>query len=429
MADFSVLAGLAILLVITLSYILFRARRQALPPPKTTERALPGSAEEKSEAAVRPQLESGREAETEALELSDLGEGEDLAPPSKLSSAPPPIPSDARSEAPSPALSAPAPSLAPAPGEEATPEEVALVRRSLAPTRNRLIHGLAKLFGGQRNIDPALLEEAEDLLVASDVGIQTAQKLLEQVRQENRSDDPAAIWAAIRREAKTLLGAPAGGIKLPHRPTVVLVVGVNGVGKTTTIGKLAARFSQEGKKVILAAGDTFRAAAVLQLEAWGRRVGCEVVRGKDNADPGSVLFAAIRKAREEGADLVLADTAGRLHTKAPLMDELRKIYRSVEKALDGRAPDEVLLVIDATNGQNALQQVRLFKEALPLSGLALTKLDGSAKGGVVLAVADEHQIPIRYIGVGERVEDLRIFQPSAFVDALFEKPEDDTAAA
>jgi fused signal recognition particle receptor len=203
---------------------------------------------------------------------------------------------------------------------------------------------------------------------------------------------------------------------------------VNGVGKTTTTGKLASRLSTQGSKVVLAAADTFRAAAVLQLEVWGKRIGCPVVRGKENADPSSVVFDAVKRAETEGADILLIDTAGRLHTKAPLMEELKKIGRTVEKGL-GRPADEILLVLDATNGQNALQQAALFREVLPISGIVLTKLDGTAKGGVVLGIVDEHKLPIRYVGIGERVEDLREFDPSSFVEALFERTESEPSAA
>ena len=204
--------------------------------------------------------------------------------------------------------------------------------------------------------------------------------------------------------------------------TNVLAIGVNGVGKTTTIGKLASRFNRQDKSVLLAAGDTFRAAAVTQLEVWGRRVGCEVVKGKDRADPGSVIFDAIQQAQDSGIDVLIADTAGRLHTKVPLMEELKKLGRTVEKAL-GRPADHVLLVLDATTGQNAIQQAQLFKDALPLSGIVLTKLDGTAKGGVILGIVDQHQVPVEFIGIGERVEDLKPFDADAFVQALFESPE------
>ena len=204
------------------------------------------------------------------------------------------------------------------------------------------------------------------------------------------------------------------------------MVGVNGVGKTTTIGKLATRAKDENKKVMLAAGDTFRAAAVQQLEVWGKRVGAEVVKGKEGADPGAVAFDATTKAKEAKVDYLFVDTAGRLHTKAPLMDEIKKVRKSIAKAMDG-APHETLLVLDATTGQNALQQAALFKDALDLTGIVLTKLDGTAKGGIVLAICDELKIPVRYIGLGERAEDLREFYAEDFVEALFGR--DDEAAA
>jgi fused signal recognition particle receptor len=202
----------------------------------------------------------------------------------------------------------------------------------------------------------------------------------------------------------------------------VLLVGVNGAGKTTTIGKLATKLKEEGVSCVLAAGDTFRAAAVQQLTVWGKRVGCEVVRGKDGADPGSVVFDAIKKAQEMGADVVLADTAGRLHTKTNLMAEMEKIARTAGKAMDG-APHETLLVIDATNGQNALQQAGEFKQALELSGIVLTKLDGTAKGGVILGISDTLGLPVRFVGLGERPDDLHEFAPTDFVEALLGRDE------
>jgi fused signal recognition particle receptor len=225
------------------------------------------------------------------------------------------------------------------------------------------------------------------------------------------------VWEALRSKANDILAISGGGITTSARPTVVMVVGVNGVGKTTTIGKLATRLVGQGKKVVLAAGDTFRAAAVQQLVVWGKRAGCEVITGAEGANAGAVIFDAIQKAKELGADIVLADTAGRLHTKTNLMDELKKISRTMGKAFEG-APHETLLVLDATNGQNAIQQTALFSEALPISGIVLTKLDGTAKGGVILGICAEQKIPVRYIGIGERAEDLRDFNAEEFVEAL-----------
>jgi fused signal recognition particle receptor len=259
-------------------------------------------------------------------------------------------------------------------------------------------------------------------MLAGDVGPKTTQVLLQRLRESvGRGDtrDPDAIAASLRAEAKKILSVGGGGpIRTPGRPTVVLMVGVNGVGKTTTIGKLATRYTASGKKVMLAAGDTFRAAAVQQLEVWGKRVGAEVIRGKEGADPGAVAFDATSRAKEVGADLLFVDTAGRLHTKAPLMDEIKKVRKTIGKALDG-APHETLLVLDATTGQNGLQQAALFRDALDLTGVILTKLDGTAKGGVVLAICEELRIPVRYVGLGERAEDLREFYADEFVEALF----------
>jgi len=236
------------------------------------------------------------------------------------------------------------------------------------------------------------------------------------------------MWAALRAEATRILTIGEGAIRVSTKPTVVLMVGVNGVGKTTTIGKLATHYTSINKKVVLAAGDTFRAAAVQQLEIWGKRVGVEVVRGKEGADPGAVAFDATTRAKEVGADLLLVDTAGRLHTKVPLMDEIKKVRKTIGKALEG-APHETLLVLDATTGQNALQQASMFRDALDLTGIVLTKLDGTAKGGIVLAICDELRVPVRYVGLGERAEDLREFHADEFVEALFGRGEEEVAAA
>jgi fused signal recognition particle receptor len=315
--------------------------------------------------------------------------------------------------------------------KKATAEDVASLKKGLANTRGGFITRLARLFSGKKEIEPAMLDQIEEVLITADIGMKTTQRILDRLRErmsKRELTDDDRLWAAIREEANDILSAGRGGLSLTSKPSVILVVGVNGVGKTTTIGKLASRLSSQGKQVVLAAGDTFRAAAVLQLDVWGKRVGCPVVKGKENADPASVVFDAVKKAESEGADVLIIDTAGRLHTKVPLMDELKKVGRTVEKAL-GRPADEVLLVLDATNGQNALQQAALFREALAVSGIVLTKLDGTAKGGVVLGIVDEQKLPIRFIGIGERVEDLREFDPQSFVEALFERPESESSAA
>jgi fused signal recognition particle receptor len=312
-------------------------------------------------------------------------------------------------------------------------KDVAGLRRGLAKVRDSegFFGRLKALFVGRSEIDPGLVDQIEEVLLTSDVGVKTTEALLEQIRlgikrKELVNDDQ--VWGALRTRVREILGNGGGNIKLPARPTVVMFVGVNGAGKTTTIGKLATRLKAEGRTVVLAAGDTFRAAAVQQLIVWGKRVGCEVVSGKDGANPGAVIFDAIQKAAEIGADVVLADTAGRLHTKTNLMDELTKVARTIEKALPG-APHETLLVLDATNGQNAMQQAELFKEALPLSGIVLTKLDGTAKGGVILGVCAEHALPVRYIGVGERPDELRDFNADEFVEALLGQADEATDAA
>ena len=321
--------------------------------------------------------------------------------------------------------------VAPATAKPLSKKDVAGLRKGLAATRGGFIARLAAVFASKKEIDPAILEQMEEIMLASDVGVKTTQAIIERLRDalgKNELRDEAAVWAALRAEATRILSISGGKIVASGKPTVVLMVGVNGVGKTTSIGKLATRFNLDGKRVILAAGDTFRAAAVQQLEVWGKRVGAEVMKGKEGADPAAVAFEATNKAKDAGADLLLVDTAGRLHTKAPLMDEIKKVRKTIGKALEG-APHEILLVLDATTGQNALTQAAMFKEAVDLTGIILTKLDGTAKGGIVLGICDELKIPVRYIGIGERAEDLREFQPEEFVEALFGQSGDEAAAA
>lgn len=307
-----------------------------------------------------------------------------------------------------------------APRKKIDPKDL---RKGLAKSRGSegFFGRLAALVRGKREIDPELLRDIEDVLVTSDVGPKVTGQILGRLRDRlgaNEVTDESAVWEAVRAEAKQILDIGGGGIHVRHSPTVVMMVGVNGAGKTTTIGKLATKLNAEGKKVMLAAGDTFRAAAVAQLEVWGKRVGCEVVKGKEGADPASVIFDAVQKGRDAGADVILVDTAGRLQTKTPLMDELKKIGKTMAKAMDG-APHETLLVVDATTGQNALAQANLFQEALPLTGVVLTKLDGTAKGGVILSICEGLGVPVRYIGLGERADDLHEFVAEEFVEALF----------
>jgi fused signal recognition particle receptor len=305
------------------------------------------------------------------------------------------------------------------------------LRRGLSAARGGFIARLTELFQGKKEIDPAILDRIEEVMLTSDVGPKTTQAILGRLRDSlsrNELADSDAVWAALRAEATRILGIGGGPIRIAVKPTVVLMVGVNGAGKTTTIGKLATKYTSAGKTVMLAAGDTFRAAAVQQLEVWGKRVGANVVKGKEGADPASVAYDATNSAREFGADILFIDTAGRLQTKVPLMDEIKKVRKTIAKALDG-APQETLLVLDATTGQNALSQAALFKDALDLTGIVLTKLDGTAKGGIVLGICDELKVPVRYIGLGERAEDLREFFADDFVEALFGKGEEEVAAA
>jgi fused signal recognition particle receptor len=286
---------------------------------------------------------------------------------------------------------------------------------------------LGQLFAGKRELDPSLVEEIEKVLLTADIGVRTSQKLLEEIRAslgKRELADPKAVWDYLRKRSIEFLRVEAPNVDFTRaKPFVLLAIGVNGSGKTTTIGKLASKLKADGRSVMLAAGDTFRAAAAEQLEVWGARVGAPVVRGKEASDPSSVIFDGIKRAASEGMDVVIADTAGRLHTKTNLMEELQKVRRVAGKAFEG-APHETWLVIDATSGQNAIAQAQIFTQAMAVTGIVLTKLDGTAKGGVILGIADQLGIPVRYIGVGERVEDLREFDAEEFVEALFEHVEE-----
>jgi fused signal recognition particle receptor len=338
--------------------------------------------------------------------------------------------SPARAAAPQPATEPAAGRLAQAIAERAVGQEDADggrgflrgLRQGLARTREVLNADIAELVTGRKEIDEDLLEELEMLLVAADVGVPASTRIMEDLAYRvklREVSDPKGLLEAVRRQLAEILHKADAPVRQPAsgRPQVILMVGVNGVGKTTTIGKLTKQLQAEGNKVMLAAGDTFRAAAVEQLQAWGERNGVPVIAQQTGADPASVVFDALQAATARGMDVLIADTAGRLHTKTNLMEELKKIVR-VMKKIDPDAPHEVMLVVDATTGQNALHQAVQFNEAVPLTGITLTKLDGTAKGGILFAIAERLEVPFRFIGVGEQIEDLKHFEADVFLDAL-----------
>jgi len=313
-----------------------------------------------------------------------------------------------------------------------TPENTKLglfsrLKSGLSRTRVGLTSGLSDLVLGKKTIDDDVLDEIETLLLTSDVGVEATQEIVSNLTsriKRNQLADADALFTALREDMTNIL-APASApleIGTNHQPYVILMVGINGAGKTTTIGKLAKKFQLEGKSVMLAAGDTFRAAAVEQLQEWGKRNEVTVVAQHAGADTASVIFDAVQSAKSKGIDVLIADTAGRLHTQSNLMEELKKVRRVITK-LDETAPHEVMLVLDAGIGQNAVVQAEQFRDAVGVSGITLTKLDGTAKGGVIFAVAKRLGLPIRFIGVGEGIDDLRPFEPKEFVDALLSRDE------
>lgn len=298
----------------------------------------------------------------------------------------------------------------------------AKIKEGLKKTRENVSTSIDKMLHSFQKIDEELFEELEELLVLGDVGVPTAERICEECRRqvkERKISDPNEIYGLIREITADMM---RGGeeLDLSTSPSVILVIGVNGVGKTTTIGKLAYRLKSKGKRVILAAADTFRAAAIDQLEVWAQRSGCDIVKQSEGSDPASVVFDAISAAKARGADVVICDTAGRLHNKKNLMAELAKINRIIDRELPGAAK-EVLLVLDAATGQNAVNQAREFKNAADITGIVLTKLDGTPKGGVVIAIREDLKIPVKFIGVGEQLDDLQPFDADEFARALFEQ--------
>ena len=312
---------------------------------------------------------------------------------------------------------------------EAAPDEqggwFSRLKEGLAKTRNNIVEQLSGLLHVGRTIDEELMEEIEEILIQADVGVNTTLELMDNVREIVRQrglNDASELPEILKQEMLNVLGDDAPISVDGGQPHTILVLGINGAGKTTTIGKLAHRFRSEGKRVLVAAGDTFRAAAADQLAIWCDRAGVELIQGGEGADPASVVFDAIEAAKSRQVDLLIVDTAGRLHTKKPLMDELSKIGRVMGRAIP-EAPHEVLLVLDGTAGQNAIMQAKVFNEAVPITGVAVTKLDGTAKGGIVIAVKQEIGAPVRLIGIGEKLDDLRDFVGRDFVEALFEREE------
>ena len=294
------------------------------------------------------------------------------------------------------------------------------LKQELSKTKNSFEEKMNNVFSNFRKVDEDLLEELEEILIMSDVGVETSTKIIGNLRsriKKEKIEDSEAVKQALREEIKNIFDELDNSLHLETAPSVILVVGVNGVGKTTSIGKIANRLKKDGKKVVIAAADTFRAAAVEQLEIWANRAGSDIVKREEGVDPASVVFDAIKVAKEKNADVLICDTAGRLHNKKYLMDELIKIKRVIDKELPN-ASKEVLMVLDATTGQNAISQVKAFKETVDITGLVLTKLDGTAKGGVVIGIANENKMPVKFIGIGEQIDDMEIFNSDDFVKAL-----------
>ena len=294
------------------------------------------------------------------------------------------------------------------------------LKQGLSKTKSSFDEKINNVFSNFRKVDEELLEELEEALIMSDVGVETSTKMISNLRdriKKEKIEDEQDVRQALREEIKKILDEVDNSLKLETTPAVILIVGVNGVGKTTSIGKIANRLKQDGKKVVVAAADTFRAAAVEQLEIWANRAGCDIVKKEEGTDPAAVVYDAIKITKEKKADVLICDTAGRLHNKKYLMDELVKIKKVIDKELPD-ASKEILMVLDATTGQNAISQVAAFKKTVDITGLVLTKLDGTAKGGVVIGIVSENKVPVKFVGVGEQIDDMEIFNSTDFVNAL-----------
>jgi fused signal recognition particle receptor len=405
--------SIGLLALLVLFFVLdIAGNRKRAPRPEKVPQRKPEVA--KGPAPVAPEQAPEPEVQPEQAPEAPVAEAAPEAPPE--------VPAE-----PAPVEEA-APAVEPAPEPEPEPEPQLSVferiKKGLGKTRASLTGGLADLFTVGKKIDEDLLEEIETTLLMADVGVTATSEIIESLTdklERNQLKDGEALRKALREELHGLLKDVTKPLEIDtgKQPYVILMVGVNGVGKTTTIGKLTKKFQAEGKSVMLAAGDTFRAAAVEQLQVWGERNNVPVIAQHTGADSASVIFDAIQSAQSRGTDIVIADTAGRLQNKDNLMHELEKVVR-VMKKLDDSAPHEVMLVLDAGTGQNALSQAQVFQQAVGVSGITLTKLDGTAKGGIVFAIARQLQLPIRFIGVGEQAEDLRSFDAETFVDALFD---------
>lgn len=294
------------------------------------------------------------------------------------------------------------------------------LKTGLNKTKQSINEKINDVFSNFRKVDEEFLEELEEILIMSDIGIETSTKIIDKLRErmkKEKIEDEEEVKKVLREEMQDILDIENKGLQLNTKPSIILVIGVNGVGKTTSIGKIANRLAKDGKKVVVAAADTFRAAAVEQLEIWANRAGAEIIKREEGVDPASVVYDAMKKVKEENADILIVDTAGRLHNKKYLMDELNKIQKVINKEMP-EADKEVLLVIDGTTGQNAIPQVKAFKQEANITGLILTKLDGTAKGGAVLGIVEENKIPVKFIGVGEKIDDMEVFNAEEFVKAI-----------
>ncbi len=407
--------------------------------PSSTPATGEGPGADNERAGVAVQETAADRPETAAEELAvkreKTAEKPDVAPPEKEAAVPAAAGKEAADVGPgvpdSTAAAAGGPDPLPAPPEEPATEPepagkkglFARLKQGLAKTRNQFVGTLDNLLYGDKEIDEEFLEELEEILLTSDLGVKTSYRLFAEVEEKvshKELENPAHLRRFLQQEIGTILKQAEAPWEIREKPYVIMTIGVNGVGKTTTIGKLASIFAKQKKKVVLGAADTFRAAAVEQLTVWAERAKVPIIKQSMGADPAAVAFDTLQSAIKREADIVIIDTAGRLHTKVNLMDELKKIRRVLDKALPG-APHEVLLVLDANTGQNAITQAQMFNEAIGVTGLVMTKLDGTAKGGVIVGVCDELKVPVRYIGIGESLRDLRPFDASDFVDALFDR--------